>query len=64
VLASLPESGILTVGDADCPASHQVVVKFIIEAEKVHFEVNQEAAGIEKLRLSSRLPGLASNFKK
>jgi hypothetical protein len=59
-----PESGVLTVGEADGPVSRAIVISFTMETGKVRFTINMEAADREKLRLSSRLLGLASSVKR
>lgn len=50
---------VLTVADAPDFASEGGMVAFVREGNKVRFEINQAAASGAKLRISSRLLGLA-----
>lgn len=61
---SLPTPGVLTVGEDGNPEAGNMVIHFTIDNGKVRFVVNLEAAEREKLRLSSRLLGLATVVKK
>jgi hypothetical protein len=45
----------LTVADAEGPATKEVMIRFIVENNKVHFRINQQAAASANLTLSSRL---------
>jgi YfiR/HmsC-like len=63
-LATLNETGLLTVGESDSATSAGMIVNFILEEGKVHFAINEAAAEREKLRLSSRLLSLAISVKK
>jgi hypothetical protein len=56
----LPEtSGVLTVGESDAPGADGVVINFKLDAGRVRFEINVQAAEREKIRISSRLLSLA-----
>ncbi len=58
-MESLKESSVLTVGEADRFAQFDGAVNFILEANKVRFEINVDAAARGRLKLSSKLPALA-----
>jgi hypothetical protein len=64
VLANMNESGVLTVGESDSPASEGMIINFILESGKIRFAINTAAAEREKLRFSSRLLSLAIIVKK
>jgi len=55
IVRSLKEKPTLTVADADGPASAAVMIRFMVENNKVHFRINQRAATNAHLILSSRL---------
>jgi hypothetical protein len=55
--------GVLTIGESDGFASEGGVVNLRIEGGKLRIEINLEAAGNQKLRISSRLLGLAQIVK-
>jgi len=55
IVRSLKAKPILTVADADGPVTAQVIIRFIVENNKVHFRINQQAAVQAHLVLSSRL---------
>ena len=58
-LDTVSRHGILTVGETDTFTADGGVINFIIDGEKVHFQVNMPAAEREQLRISSKLLGLA-----
>ncbi len=60
-LEAMRTSGILIVADAETLADNLIVINFRLEAAKVRFEINLNAAEHEKLRISSRLLSLARN---
>lgn len=53
IVRSLKAKPTLTVADADGQAA--VMIRFMVENNKVHFRINQQAATDAKLTLSSRL---------
>ena len=55
IVKSLKGKPILTVTDAQGPEFAGVVIRFIIEKHKLHFQINQHAAKAANLTLSSRL---------
>ena len=55
LVRSLKGKPILTVADADGPSSAGAIIRFAVENNKVHFRINQEAAGAAGLTLSSKL---------
>lgn len=59
VLADIRMPGILTIGESDASGADGVVINFRLEAGKVRFDINVDAAASEKLRISSRLLSLA-----
>jgi hypothetical protein len=56
----LAASGIVTVGESEGFASQGGVINFIVEDNKVRFEINTRAAARAQIRLSSRLLQLAT----
>jgi hypothetical protein len=50
---------VLTVGETENFAQAGGVIGFVVENDKVRFEINVDTAGKAKLRLSSRLLLLA-----
>jgi hypothetical protein len=59
IVSSLKGKPIFTVADADGPSSAGVIIRFIVENNKVHFRVNQEAAAPAGLTLSAKLLRIA-----
>lgn len=62
IVNSLRGKPVLTVADADGPATKGVMVRFVVENNKVHFRINQEAARAANLTLSSRLLRVAESL--
>jgi hypothetical protein len=56
-------AGVLTVGETEGFAAEGGVIDFIREENKVHFEVNVDAAQRAKLKISSKLLSLAKIVK-
>jgi hypothetical protein len=61
LLAALKDGAILTVGDSDDFAKQGGMIDFCMENNKVRFDINVDAAGRAKLKISSRLLLLAKN---
>jgi hypothetical protein len=59
ILASLQETGVLTVSDIDGFAKIGGAVQLVIEENRVRFVVNLDAATQNKLRVSAKLLALA-----
>lgn len=59
ILESLKGGGVLTVGDTEGFAQAGVAINFILEENKVHFEINVDAADRAGLKISSKLLSLA-----
>jgi YfiR/HmsC-like len=59
VLTSLKGSPVLSVGDTEHFAEEGGMIGFLVEENKMHFEINLEAAERSKLKISSRLLALA-----
>lgn len=59
LLAEIESKGILTIAESDRASEAGVMINFILEGGRVHFEINPQAAKCEKLRISSRLLSLA-----
>ncbi|HET8645751.1 MAG TPA: YfiR family protein, partial [Vicinamibacteria bacterium] len=55
---------VLTVGDAPGFVDQGGMIGFVVEANKLRFEVNQDAAETAGLRLSSRLLSLARSVRR
>jgi hypothetical protein len=63
IFATLRTIGILTVGEIDGFASQGGIVNFKVEDNRVRLEINQEAAELAKLRISSKVLNLAQIVK-
>lgn len=59
ILASLRNSPILTVGEADDFLASGGMIRFCLEGDRVRFEINREAAESARLKISSKLLLLA-----
>jgi len=58
-LASVNGHPVLTVGESDRFINEGGMIGFFLEENKIRFEINLEAAGLAKLKISSRLVTLA-----
>ena len=63
VLETLNESPVLTVGETPGFARQGGIINFVVENEKVRFEVNVDAAERARLKISSKLLSLARIIK-
>jgi hypothetical protein len=63
VLEGLKGGGVLTVGETEGFAALGGVINFTMEDDKVHFEINLDAAGRAGLKISSKLLLLARIVK-
>ena len=59
VIKTLEQSSVLTVGESDRFLEEGGMIKFVIEAQKIRFQIKDEAAKKAKLKLSSKLLNLA-----
>jgi hypothetical protein len=59
IIASLKGASVLTVGEMGQFTQQGGIVNFTMEENNVRFEINAEAAGAARLRISSRLLSLA-----
>jgi hypothetical protein len=59
VLASLSGKAVLTVGETEDFAEDGGMIAFLVEENKIRFEINLEAADKAKLKISSKLLALA-----
>ena len=64
ILEDLKESGVLTVGETEGFTTEGGVISLVLEGDRVRFEINLDAAGRQKLRISSKLLSLARIVKK
>jgi hypothetical protein len=64
IAAALKGSGVLTVGETQGFTADGGVINFKLEDGKVRFEINVDAAGQERLHISSKLLSLAQIVKK
>ena len=55
ILKAVKDKPVLTVCDADTAATSQVMIRFVVENNKVHFRINPEAARAANISLSSKL---------
>ena len=58
-LAALPATNLLTVGEMDEFISTGGMINFVIEDNKIHFEINNDAAVKAGLKISSKLLSLS-----
>jgi hypothetical protein len=63
ILDSLNGSAVLTVGETEGFARSGVAINFVIENDRVRFEVNVEAAERVQLKISSKLLSIARIVK-
>lgn len=63
IAARLKGSGVLTVGDTQGFTADGGVINFKLDDGKVRFEIDVDAAARERLRISSKLLGLAQIVK-
>lgn len=63
VLATVRGAGILTVGEGDSFLREGGIIRFVLEANRVRFEVNLDAAERNGLKLSSKLLRLARSVQ-
>jgi hypothetical protein len=61
ILASAKGNSVLTVGESEHFIQEGGMIGFLLEENKIRFEVNLEAAQKEKLKISSRLLALAKS---
>lgn len=59
VLSAVDGKGVLTVGETDDFYDSGGMIRFVIEDDKVHFEINNAAAQAAGLKISSKLLTLA-----
>lgn len=55
ILKAVGDKPVLTIADADNPALTRVMIRFLVENNKVHFRINADAARTAKISLSSKL---------
>jgi hypothetical protein len=63
IAANLKGSGVLTVGETQGFTAEGGVINFKLQDGKVRFEINVDAAGQERLHISSKLLSLAQIVK-
>jgi hypothetical protein len=61
ILAGVQRSAILTVGESEHFTQEGGIIGFVLEENKIRFEINLDAAQKARLKISSRLLGLAKN---
>jgi hypothetical protein len=59
ILASVKGTSVLTVGESEHFVGGGGIIGFLLEENKIHFEINLEAANKAKLKISSKLLVLA-----
>jgi hypothetical protein len=64
ILAALDESGVLTVSDMPGFARRGGMIQFVLEGDRVRFEINLASAENARLVLSSELLKVASSVKR
>jgi hypothetical protein len=60
ILAAVRSTPVLTVGDTDGFLEKGGIINFVVEGERVRFEINQEMAKQSGLKISSKLLRLAT----
>lgn len=63
IVAAVEGTGVLTVTDAAGPGAPAGVINFVIDRNRVKFEIDRGAADANGLEVSSRLLGLALNVR-
>ncbi len=63
-LGSVNRRPILTVGETDSFAKHGGIITFILEGDKVRFEINMDAADQAGLKISAQLQKLAKTIRR
>ena len=63
ILSTLTGSSVLTVGETTQFAEHGGMIQFSLEDQRVHFEINLDAASRAGLKISSKLLALAQIVK-
>lgn len=63
ILLGLRGASVLTVGESKDFAEQGGMINFVLESERVHFEVNLRAAEQAGLKISSKLLSLARNVE-
>ena len=63
VVEDLKGNGVLTIGDVPGIAAEGAVIDFKLQAGRIRFEINLEAAEQQQLRISSKLLSLAEIVK-
>lgn len=58
-LAAAKKTGVLTIGECSYAIENGAVINFILDGDRVRFEINPRAAELAKVRISSRLLSLA-----
>ena len=61
IVASVQQSSVLTVGESEHFAQEGGMIGFVLEDNKIRFEINLEAAQKANLKISSRLLALAKS---
>lgn len=62
ILTKLASTSVLTIAETDGFIKHGGMVQFFMEAQKIRFYINDEAAKKVNLKISSKLLSLASPF--
>ena len=55
ILKAVKGKPVLTVADMDNPTTSGVMIRFVVENNKVHFRINAQAARVANISLSSKL---------
>jgi hypothetical protein len=63
IIAGLKGASVLTVGETGQFTQQGGVINFVMEENKVRFEINAEAAGAARLKISSKLLSLAKSVR-
>jgi hypothetical protein len=64
ILDSVRSCAVLTVGENEDFTSAGGVIRFVLETGRLRFEINQEAASAQHLKISAKLLNLAKSVKK
>lgn len=62
IIAALKDSPVLTISESDNAALHGVMINFVLDRNRVRFEINAKSAFRARLNLSSQLLRLAVNL--
>lgn len=64
LLAAVADAGVLTIGESEDFATAGGIINFLPEDDRMRFEINLDAAGRARLKISAHLQTLAKSIRK